>query len=124
MLSKHQKYFFLVSSFWWLICKTYFIFKICGKTYLKINWPVKTSLYRHKAATCSALGAPVKDDEINTAKVVVFCVCLIWSCSNEDVYNNQQGFLANENLSIILCRYLRSFLSCLFVCLLVCLFTR
>ena len=74
MLSKHQKHFFLVSGFWWLIL----IFKICGKTYLKINWSVKTSLYRrHKGAACSELKAPVEDDEITTAKVVVFCVCLI-----------------------------------------------
>lgn len=77
MLSKHQKHFFLVSGFWWLIL----IFKICGKTYLKINWSVKTSLYRrHKGAACSELKAPVEDDEITTAKVVFFCVYLIWCC--------------------------------------------
>ena len=37
MLSKHEKYFCFVTDFWWLICKTYLIFKIRGKTYLKIK---------------------------------------------------------------------------------------
>ena len=69
MLSKHQKYFCFVTGFWWLICKTYLIFKIRGKTYLKINWSVKTSLYRrHKGAACSELSAPVQDEEITQQK--------------------------------------------------------
>ena len=50
------KNIFLVSGFWWLICKTYFKFKLCGKIELKINWSVKTLLHRHKGGARSGYG--------------------------------------------------------------------
>ena len=53
-----RKCFYLVSSFLWLICKTFLIFKICGKIDLKINWSVKTPLPGHKGGTPSGLWAP------------------------------------------------------------------
>jgi len=42
--------------FWWLICKTYLIFKICGKIDLKINCSVKMPLH----GPCRLLVIPQK----------------------------------------------------------------
>ena len=57
---KTSKILFLVSGFWWLICKTYFKFKLCEKIELKMNWSVKTPLHRHKGGARSGLWAPYR----------------------------------------------------------------
>ena len=59
MLSKNQKYFFLVSGFLRLICKAYLIFKIRGKFDLIIHRSVRTPLREHKGVPLSGLWAPV-----------------------------------------------------------------
>ena len=59
MLSKHQKYFFLVTGFLRLICKAYLIFKIRGKFDLKIHRSVRMPLHEHKGVPLYGLWAPV-----------------------------------------------------------------
>ena len=51
MLSKHQKYFFLVSGIWWLICKTYSSHQNSQENRSKINWSVSASRSFYKKGT-------------------------------------------------------------------------
>ena len=84
MLSSHQKYFFLVSGFRLLMCKTYLIFKIRWKHNLKktLGWSVKTLLHGHREVASSRLWPFVSN-----------CHCNMGNCCRFVFYNTIYRFL-------------------------------
>ena len=59
MVSKHQKYYFQVSGFWWRTCKTNSKFKSGQEIDLEVNWSEETPLYGHNGVARFGLQAPV-----------------------------------------------------------------
>ena len=69
-LSKHQKYYFLASSFCCLICKTYLMVKIRQKIGVK---SVKTPLHRHKKCLAPSYGLLLQDSNLQRSWKLIWC---------------------------------------------------